>query len=312
MTLRNLTPSRPQQAAGGPTRRDTAMIFVLDRAFLIGLKVLAHSMISHATLLDVPIIILSDDATLGDDPFVAELADRFAHISDEQLAGLQGIRGDEIHPIVKLDGPIPKYTFLKWLIFDDWGYDQLIWIDTDILCLGGLDHLTALREDGVYASCVFSRDLIEAADKSPLPPEVAAENMRQLVAGAGTRFNSGVMVISGRFLNPLFRSLLVGMAQKDTFPNEQSVVREALEKHGGRGWLSPLDNYHHSYWAATPPDIQSQVRLLHYVGASGKPWNFRRKHAKDAALLWWKAYDMAQAEGGMFEEPLPVLNRGGK
>ena len=314
MTLRHLaTVSRGERRGFAVRRRPgstSGLVFVLDRSFLVGLKVLTHSMIRRNTLVDLPVIVLSDDATLADDPFVMALADRFVHVSSEQVSRFEGISSELVRERLRLDW-IPKYTFLKWLIFDEWGVDQLIWIDADTLCTGSLDHLTALRDHELYAAEVFHRRLHTSDDGEGelLPVEQRDRHILRYADGGsppGPSLNSGVMVINRPLLSRAFQDELISAAKEQPFENEQQVVRTVLERRGTRGWLSPLDNFHYWYVMRLSHGARAQllprIRLLHYIGPAGKPWREKSPGTNDMTRLWWAAHREAVASSELFAD----------
>lgn len=285
-----------------------ALVFVLDGSFLVGLKVLAHSMIQHRTLLDLPVIVLSNDSTLADDPFVKEFADRFVHVTPSAVSRFDGISHELVRQSLRLDW-IPKYTFLKWLIFDDWGVDQLIWIDADVLCTGNVDHLTELRHRELYAAEVFQPTMHTTQEGEVLPAEQCDENILRHANGdapLGASLNSGVMVINKPLLDRQFQAELIRAAKEEPFENEQQVVRAVLERRGARGWLSPFDNFHHSYVMrlsdAARDLVLPRIRLLHFIGPKGKPWQ-RRPQVHATKELWWAAHDDAIRSSDLYDDP---------
>jgi lipopolysaccharide biosynthesis glycosyltransferase len=317
MTLRHLAeqslrspsqrPSTPRRSADPAT---SALAFVLDSSFVVGLKTLAFSMIKQDTLVDLPVIVLSNDAAVTDDPFVHALADHVVRISPHDVSRFDGISAELVREQLRLDW-IPKYTFLKWLIFDDWGVDQLIWIDADVLCTGKVDHLTELRDQELYAAEVFQKSMHSTDDGEGdlLPIEQRESNILRhanVEVPPGPTLNSGVMVINRPLLDRAFQHELIATATAQPFENEQQVVRTVLERRGTRGWLSPLDNFHHNYVkqisAPAQEDLLARVRLLHYVGRINKPWLRGRRHLA-TSRLWWAAHDEAVASSDLFREP---------
>jgi lipopolysaccharide biosynthesis glycosyltransferase len=291
-----------------PRSTTSALVFVLDRSFLVGLKVLAYSMIQHRTLLDLPVIVLSNDPTLADDPLVKELADRFVHVTPDAVSRFQGISPELVRERLRLDW-IPKYTFLKWLIFDDWGVDQLIWIDADVLCTGNVDHLTELRERDLYAAEVFQPTLHTTEEGEYLSVEERDENILRHLNGdgpLGASLNSGVMVVNKPLLDREFRDELIAVAEGEPFENEQQVVRAVLERRGTRGWLSPFDNFHYGYAMrlsdAARNHVLQRIRLLHFIGPKGKPWR-RARQSYFMTDLWWAVHDDAVRSSDIYGPP---------
>ena len=323
MSLRKLAEAAGiSREPGGTTAAShrSALVFVLNRRFLPGLKVLAYTLIEQGTLLDLPVLVLSDDHDLADDPFVRAFADRFIAITPADIAQFADIPAGGIHASVALDG-IPAYTFLKWLVFDDFGFDQLIWIDADIMCLAPVDHLVELTTAPLHGGTVAEPGLlIDPETKVALPPDVIDRNvLAYSYAEQRDRFslNSGVMVINRPLLNKAFRDELIAHAKSDSFVNEQTVIRRVLYRRGKEslGWLRPWDNYKHGLIARASPKVRERlladVRLMHFVGAGSNPWE-RPGDRRVPYVMWWAAYQRAKdasplfREAGLAEPPAPA------
>lgn len=294
MSLRSIAAETAIHVSGEvkPTN-GTALVFVLNKPFLIGLKTLAFSMIKQNTMLDLPVLIITDEPEVLADPFVSILADKTVLVSPEQISQFEGISSARIDDRVKLEW-IPAYTFLKWLIFEDYGYDRLVWIDVDIVCLKPIDELTRLTYKALYAGGVFPSQLYRIG-QDRLPLEDRERNIlafSDAPSPSDDSLNSGVMVINKPLLNKAFREELISHARERDFTNEQLVITRVLArpKYAGFGWLPPTYNYSHAYamlaGASVQIDILAKVKLLHYIGVDGKPWN-RPKGTRTTERLWW-------------------------
>jgi lipopolysaccharide biosynthesis glycosyltransferase len=304
MSLRSLAQrigSAPE-AATAPS--STAMFFVLNRSFLRGLKTLVYSLIAHRTLLDLPIVIISEDASLGDDPLVIEIADRLVLASDADIAQFRNISGEVVAPALKLDW-IPKYTYLKWLIFDDYGFDQHVFLDADIVCLRPIDELTDFRNADIYGGPVFDRRLIRGVDRKLHPLAVRMEYVLPFVRQArppGSRLNTGVLVLNRKTLTSEFREKLIRTAEAGQYTVEQAAVRHYVRNHSDATLelFSPLYNFNFNFMVdlpiATQVELLRDIKLLHFPSSKGKPWE-RPRSRKFSEQVWWAyAHEASRAD----------------
>lgn len=283
-----------------------ALVFVVNRDFLPGLKILLYSMAKQQTLLDLPILFLSEDQELSEDEFVATAGDIFHHVTDEDIGSFQGISSARVPDRVRLDW-IPKYTFLKWMIYDDYGFERLIWLDADILCLGPIDEIAQMGDADLYAAPKFPRKLLHtnnSSDAKPLRPASSRRRIRDHLEGGYQSLrslNSGVLVANKRLLTGTFRDSLIRWAEAKEVPTEQMVLMNVLEESDDlvRGYLAPTFNFSHTYlpWLNTPEleQFETDIRLLHYVGARSKPWEKRGRMLEVESYRLWHEY-LTEAE----------------
>lgn len=280
MSLRTLARSiHGTPAIGGPPTSNTALMFVLNSAFLRPFHALIYSLAKIRTLTKYPIVIISEDSRVFRDPLVRLVADRTVVASEETIAEFANISAERVRHDLRM-GWIAKYTFLKWLVFQDYGFDQHIYIDADIIALGDCEALTACTAHDLYGAPVFKRSMIVDDQGARLPlAERTAKIEDFLVRGAPKAFNSGVMVINRRAMEPAFRQGLIATAEARPYSVEQAVIRDFVSGSGRytMGALSSAYNFNHGFLAAMPVhrqiELLLEIRLLHFVGADKKPWN---------------------------------------
>lgn len=301
MTLRNLA------AAGlvdvGTTRvehtRRRALAFVLDESFLRAFKVLLYSLVATRSVLDLPVLVYTQDRKVYDDPVVKAVADRRVFITDDDIAQFGTVSRENVRKDKQLSW-IAKYTFLKWMIFDDHDVDDLLFIDADIVALTPCDTIfddAAGVDMGIAPRFL---DTLSVKDGKPRPPEDVLQNFQAMIDGNfpkdHIRINSGVMVLSGTCLTKGFRQKLLDMTRARDFTNEQSYVSEVLETDPDVTWrmLSSKYNFNaRELKRATTPDqlsLLSQTVFLHYVGKI-KPWTRPVRNNSKTTKMIWRHYE---------------------
>lgn len=285
--------------ANRTSSRRSGIAFVLNKDFIPGLKVLIYSMIKSSTLLDLPVVILSEDDAVLRDEFIIGLADVRRHVTDVDISEFAEISSGQVAPQAKLDW-IPKYSYLKWLIYDNYGFDQLIWLDVDTICVAPLDGLLEFNDADLYAAPVFQKSLRESARNEPLPLSESSAKIVEWVKNGyldAPSLNSGVMVLNKPVLSESFRNGLVSWNLTHEVPTEQRAVYNFLEVSNKyrRGYLSPLYNFHHSYYRYMDDKdkqwLWKNVKLLHFIGSAANPWRVTKDNATSTQKMWWDLAD---------------------
>ena len=303
MSLRTLATrvdgSASSHAPSGVAGR-AALVFVFNREFLWPFKVLAFSLIKAGSLLDLPVIVISEDRSLEDEPLIEEIADRFVVADDRLLGQFANISGERVVEQLRLDW-IAKYTLLKWLVFDDYGYDRHVYMDADVLCLNAPDELATLGDADLYLSPRFEPTLIRVPGVAPLPrPEREANVLAFASQDSFENINTGVFVANRAVLGPGFRGELIATAERLKIRTEQSVIQRVLadEPSYSRRWLAPQFNFHHGHLGAltvrTQIDLLATIKLLHFIGSEAKPWDGER--AKPLISAVWRGFAKEAAE----------------
>lgn len=291
---------------------NTALTFVINSEFIDGLKVLIYSMAVHETLMDLPIFIISEDKEVFSDPFIMEVADKTYLASQEDIMSFSNISNKKVEGKLKLDW-IPKYTYMKWLMFDDWGYDSLIFIDADIVCLSNCDELLQKVNADLYGCPVFGRELvIKVDDKIDVEDtDLSISKFAYQNDPPGSRLNTGVLVVNKKLLNSEFRRDLITFTENGEYSVEQAALRTYIGGTPGLSMklMSPMYNYKHDFVsrlsAAFQPRILTDIKFLHFAGSAGKPWE---KAVPETLSDWiWRSYadDAARRLPGLINLNLP-------
>jgi lipopolysaccharide biosynthesis glycosyltransferase len=255
---------------------NSALVFVVSADFVQGLHVLLYSMYANNTLMDVPIIVITEDLEVLEDLIIHKAADHRRLISTHDIELFKGISPSKVSNRLRLSW-IPKYTFLKWLIFDDYGYDRLIFIDADIVCMKPIDNLMSLQGADIYGCPMFTKEL-----RAPhLGREAISENIISFSIcehPKSRRLNTGILVVGKRLLSSDFRSDLIAFAETEEFSVEQAALRKFLykTKRGHIRMISPLYNFKAAFLESVSAcrrfELMDKIRLLHFAGEAVRPW----------------------------------------
>lgn len=239
----------------------TAFIFYATRDFAAGLDRLLSSMDRHNgfSSWDVGKFLISPDHERPD----------LLHMDSEL---------DESSMPDCKNNPRFKNTFNKLSIFKMKDYDRVVFIDSDMVCLGDISRLVedSLNDRDIYA----------------VPDDYTVEYERRYKDGH-KRINSGLMVINKRILSDSVFSEMVqmGIDGESYDGGDQGIINEYIYKHDiDVGYLDITYNmlkrvYYVGNWMrdeeresltravedrGTWKDNKSNLKLLHIVGT--KPW----------------------------------------
>lgn len=288
----------PNRLSPRPTPGDRALYFVVNYDFVLPLKVLTYSLLKTGSFLDLPIVIFTDETKVAEDAFIQSIATKIVFLDKDQKDTLNVIRSDRIPSRLRRED-LPKYTFLKWMMFDDVGYKSALFLDADIICL---NDATGIFELANHADLVIApqfKEVIRYHDIEAKVRRSADEVYERLTAMLDARFdehhqnlNSGVMLMSERLLNRKFREDLIAMARAmRPMPNEQRYLTERFSgTEFSKALMSSKYNFHEMYLnqldAFSQLQMLSEICLLHYAGPD-KPWVKRSK--KVAHQIWHQA-----------------------
>ncbi|SFG88678.1 Lipopolysaccharide biosynthesis protein, LPS:glycosyltransferase [Palleronia marisminoris] len=302
MTIRNLAARGLVDTAAAGTQETgrRALAFVLDRSFLHPFKVLIYSLARTGSFLDLPILVFTQDKVVHDDPIVTALADRRIHVTDEQIRQFSVVSRERIRRKDRRSW-IAKYTFLKWLIFDDHDVDEMLFIDADILCLQNADGIFDEPRGRDLGVCPRMRPSLYRTDEDTRRPaaEVTAL-MAGMVRGEFPKdhvsMNSGVMILANRCLDAGFRERLLELASQKSLPNEQAYLTElfASDENYDARFLPSKYNFTSTSLSKMPaPDqvsLLAQVAFLHFTGGK-KPWTWPLTSQSPLGHMLWRRFE---------------------
>ena len=264
MVFSLLPSAKPAHEASPP-----AIVTVLNDAFVEYFRVLLFSIRKHNPGFDLPVVILHS-RTLS--PLSLSQRDQllsvhanidFLEVDESPYTSFFPVTPPRLHP-----------ALLKLEIFAARGYERLLFLDADMLCLGDLRELFALSVP--FAACPAGKD---RAKKERLRNDFHRRR----------GFNTGVMMIGkdhldGRTYTKLLRQRLAPCPTAD-----QDILNRFFR------WkkvycLDHRYNYHAQFfWKGDETD----VKILHYAGA--KPL----EAPKEDRMKVWFAYreEMGRCHG---------------
>lgn len=288
-----------------------ALVFVFDSGFSTPFKVLLYSMAKLGTCTTLPIIVITQDEAVAQDPVVKAAADQILMLGAAEIEQFKVISGRRVPDRYKLDW-IAKYTFLKWSIFDDFGFDQLLFIDADIVCLNPVEELLSSDLPGDMLGCPrFMDGVVKDESGNRLSDETILRNLRRMIRGkfdaSHTRLNSGVMLLRKRLLNKAFREELLQFAATRDYVNEQSYLTAffADRPDYSLSFVSSRYNFGAGALADLPMVLELQILkdivFLHFPGPR-KPWRMETTldTSRFSHIIWRRMYNEALTGTGLF------------
>ena len=217
-----------------------AIVFLCDQKFKIGLDVLFHSIKKRNNLDNIDKILFSDD--------IKEYRD-FSIIN--------------INKDIYKDIPITNQRFLKTYYklecFRLNNYDRIIYIDTDMICLGNIKYL-------------FSKELNEYNFYAALDNGIGLNK---------ERINSGIFVINNPLLNEKTFNEMINLAiQGESYDGgDQGIINQYIFNKKIKIGILPMKynvlkriyKYHPKIWS----EVREDIRMIHFVGQ--KPWEIKTK-----------------------------------
>lgn len=300
------------KGGGEDPHANSALAFVFDRKFLEPFKVLLYSLARTGSFTQLPVLVFTQDELVAGDEIVKSVADEIVFIRDEDISKFSVISRSKIPEHYKLDW-IPKYTFLKWLIFDDYEIDRLVFIDADIVCLNKADGILATESDAGLVGCPrFMESLFSDEAGKRLAERQIYSNLRNMVRGEfderHVRLNSGVLLLQKNVLSSKFREDLLSFASRREHVNEQSYITSFFKnsKEYKMDLISSKYNFGAGSLAYLPVHLQIQILrevvFLHFPGPR-KPWiGELTDDARFTHMVWRKIASDARAQSDLLGE----------
>ena len=155
---------------------------------------------------------------------------------------------------------------VRLMLYELFDFDQIIYVDYDVICRKSLDELWSLDLDD------HDVGMVEEMDKPGY-------------------FNSGVLLINlKRLRQGNGDKLMEHCNDKHQFP-DQDLINEYWD-------IKPIDGKFNTGRCTNKGTFESAV-IYHYM-ASPKPWNRR----EDIYAEWWKVKEQMDGEYGILEEVL--------
>jgi lipopolysaccharide biosynthesis glycosyltransferase len=243
-----------------------AIVTLSDKDFIQGTRVLMESLQFHNDLKGFDKIALTPNRQEITE--VSHLFDQIKVLEESELSRMNRPNWKKRF----------RKTFLKLHAFDLREYKRVIFIDSDVLCIGDIGRLF---QDDLDDYCLSA-----ASDRGIKPaPKFASTNR--------VRFNTGVMVINNEKLPSNSLQKMQELARKGiTYDgSDQGVINEFCK---GDISFKLLDQKYNTlkrsfkekkYWSENKDDI----RLLHFVGK--KPWSKLSMIKNPDILSREKGYD---------------------
>lgn len=258
---------------------ETAVLYVLDAAFIRPLRVLHESLKRHNTLQNCPVVVITNDPIAAKDRYIRSIAHSVELVDASTLRQLGRIRGDRIAASLSVDFA-PKYTFLKLLMFKERGFKRHIFMDADMLCMQPLDEellagpaaVKAVREFG--ASLFPIRDEPRAATFPDAGLRYIEEHSTPLRCPI-PQINSGFVVLQGAAISEQLFEAAIELGATVAFPSEQTLTTEIIKRRRLDFlrlpiWYNARKRLFTSLGESFYADAQRRIHLLHYT--PGKPW----------------------------------------
>ncbi len=260
-----------------------AIVFLLNRSFLPGLKMFAYSARRAFAAAREDVVILTDDPVVTNDPFARAFADRIIFIGDEERQSFRSINVDRVDETYRTE-TVGAYWFLKFYMFRDLGYEYHIFVDADLLCVSSRFRFADIPTDAdfVAAPTVGPRALgLDSWSHRPDEVEVAQflKRIKKIAKNnykISRKLNSGVVRIGKNLIGDHHVAGLIDLASNQSFRMAQEVVRAYVERQSATFKVLPI------WWnfpvlpAAVigPKNFASlkEVRILHY-NRPAKPWS---------------------------------------
>lgn len=231
-------------------------VTVCNKEYLIGLEVLLKSLVYNNPRVlkeQIPFLVISNELSESDLTFAASI---YPYLMIKQYDESKYSEIEELKKIQMAHGDYTKYE-----IFSLTKVDKVIFLDSDTLILGNIDHLIDQTSD---ISAV--RDLYI------------------------DQYNTGVMVIGKKYLNDKITNDLIELTKVYGITEhlDQDIINYYFKGVFNEMSLSYnfLKIYHKPIFINT--GLPEHVKILHYVVK--KPWQRREPVPLEVGTLWQERY----------------------
>ena len=233
-----------------------AMVFFVTEEYKIGLDVLLHSLNKHNSLDNIDKILITND------------------IKNYNNFEVMNIDESAYKNTVKVNPRFEK-TFYKFEAFKIKGYDRIILMDCDMLCLGDISYL--------FSSEINKYNLYGVQDYDD------GLNSKKI--------NTGLLVINKPMINEDVYRDLIRFSELVYFMDggDQGIINHYLKKNNiDFGYLPTKYNVIKRIYKNYPSlweKIKKDLCLLHFVAI--KPWEENSESFDYSSLdkLWYTEYD---------------------
>jgi lipopolysaccharide biosynthesis glycosyltransferase len=192
-------------------------------------------------------------------------------------------------------------TFLKWSIFEPQETPRSVFMDVDMLALGGLEEGIRKHAVGDFSCVPQFQASLRTTGSGPKSETEVAQGLQQLLSGEfsgghRSRVNSGLLVLSKNLCSNDFWDRIVGYAEARVDLSEQSFFSNYFKAHDS-SYLHMMPaklNFQETYCRILSLDKQKailqKVSLLHFAGP-GKPWKVAAASDVSYGQALWLLYD---------------------
>ncbi|MDO6521972.1 glycosyltransferase [Shimia thalassica] len=255
------------------------LVFLFSHEFKIGFEVLLHSLRRSKEISKLDIVIITDDLEVVHSAEIAAMAKVVRYITPAEKSLMSTLPKGLVNEKFHLDWS-PAYTFLKFFIFQDFGYDFHIYLDCDIVCLNSMDKLVEdfrNSDADMMGGCVFPKHIWMDSNGSRLEKPQINENIRKFIDNPEGNLNTGVLIYGKRMMDAEIPNKLLDIARKGKMVNEQAIVHRLIKESEllKLEFFTPLCNFRSNVLRMIDrKDAKSLLReivLLHYIASP--PWN---------------------------------------
>lgn len=270
-----------------------ALVTVSDEFYLLGTQVLFYSFLKHHPNFEGDLIVIHDHLKPKNKKYLTKKFNvQFEQVSSELTEKLN----DLVNVCPHLANKIKRFYSLE--MFRLKSYEQIIFLDSDVLCIGNCSYLFDMTQK-IAAAPDLTFYYAEARDKTTFRAVKKIDKKSFLKT-----FNAGVIVYN--FENNISNDYkhLIGMLSPEVFTKvtsghtDQFLLNSYFEE--SVSWLDTHYNYLIRENRVIINELNlkpEEAKLIHYI-RHPKPWNFKqfikdkmkRREKVEYFNLWYEAY----------------------